>query len=89
MKTLFENQYNYCPKEYPGRVLLCVAKTHPLTHLQQVEAPWRKIIPHAEVVKFNATHTSLIRPPNGLAVAEHLAGAIAEIEATARLRQIA
>jgi thioesterase domain-containing protein len=87
MKSLFENQYNYNPKEYSGRVLLCVAKTHALTHLQQVEAPWRKIAPHAEVVKFNATHTSLIRPPNGSAVAEYLARVIAEIDLRARLRQ--
>jgi hypothetical protein len=40
-------------------------------------------------VKFNATHTSLIRPPNGSAVAEHLTGVIAEIDAGAHLRQIA
>jgi thioesterase domain-containing protein len=89
MKTLFENQYNYCPKEYSGRILLCIAKTHALTHLQQVEGPWRKIAPHADVVKFDATHTSLIRSPNGSAVAKCLASAIAEIDASARLRQIA
>lgn len=81
MKELFDNQYNYCPKEYPGRVLVCVAKTHALTHLSQVAAPWRKIAPRAEVAQFRATHTSLIRPPNGLAVAEHLAGAFAKIVA--------
>lgn len=79
MKELFDHQYNYCPKEYPGRVLVCMAKTHALTHLSQVEAPWRMIAPKAEFAKYRATHTSLIRPPNGLAVVEHLADAFAEI----------
>jgi thioesterase domain-containing protein len=81
MKELFDNQYNYRPKEYPGRVLVCVAKTHALTHLSQVEAPWRKIAPRVEVTKFRATHTSLIRPPNGLAVAEYLTNAFAKVAA--------
>jgi len=77
MKTLFESQFSYVPKKYLGRVIVCVAKTQPLTHFNQVEAPWRKIAPWAEIVKFRGTHTSLIRTPNGLAVAKYLKGAIA------------
>lgn len=81
MKELFDNQYNYHPKEYPSPVLVCLATTHALTHLSQVEAPWRKIAPKAEFIKFKATHTSLIRPPNGLAVTKYLAERFAEIAA--------
>jgi thioesterase domain-containing protein len=89
MKTLFENQYNYCPKPYCGRVLLCAVKTHPLAHLRQVEASWREVAPQAEVVRFDGTHTSLLRPPNGRAMAECVAQAMAKIDTGGPLRQTA
>jgi thioesterase domain-containing protein len=84
VKTLFKNQFNYVPKQYRGRVVACVAKTQPLTHLFQVEATWRKIAPAAEVVEFKGTHTSLIHPPNGLAVAEYLTGVFSQINEAIR-----
>jgi thioesterase domain-containing protein len=80
VKTLFKNQFKHVPKKYLGRVVVCRAKTQPLTHLFQVEATWRKIAPAAEVVEFEGTHTSLIHPPNGLAIAEYLTGALSQIE---------
>jgi thioesterase domain-containing protein len=78
--TLFKSQFRYVPKEYLGRVVVCVAKTQPLTYLYQVEATWRKIAPAAEVVKFNGTHTSLVHPPDGLAVAQYLRGIFPQLD---------
>jgi thioesterase domain-containing protein len=80
MKVLFENQFNYVPKEYSGRVLVCVAQTQALTHLRQVEAPWRKAAPNAEVVHFKGTHTSIMRAPDGKAIADYLSRKFAEVE---------
>jgi hypothetical protein len=79
MKVLFENQFKYVPKEYSGRVLVCAAKTQALTHLRQMEAPWRKVAPNAEVVHFTGTHTSIMRAPNGLVIAEYLSRKFAEV----------
>jgi thioesterase domain-containing protein len=87
VRTLYQNQFNYIPKPYPGRVTLCVAKTHPLTHLFQVEKPWRAIAPAAQTVKFRGTHTSLVHPPDGLAVAAYLAGVFSGIEEDERSKQ--
>jgi thioesterase domain-containing protein len=78
--TLFESQFRYVPKEYLGRVVVCEAKTQPLTYLFQVEATWRKIAPAAEVVKFNGAHKSLVHPPDGLAVAQYLRGVFSQID---------
>jgi thioesterase domain-containing protein len=72
MKALYETQFAYVPKEYSGRVLVCVAKTQPLTHLRQVEAAWRVAAPASEIVHFKGTHTSMLRPPEGLPVARQL-----------------
>jgi thioesterase domain-containing protein len=82
VKNLYESQFDYIPKPYPGSVVVCEAKTHPLTYLFQVEATWRKIAPAAEIVKFRGTHTSLVHPPDGLAVAAHLTGVFSQIERT-------
>jgi thioesterase domain-containing protein len=80
MKVLYETQFAYVPREYSGRVLVCVAKTQALMYLRQVAAAWSRIAPASEIVHFRGTHTSIMRPPRGLAVAEHLARQIAEIE---------
>ena len=80
MKTLFETQFEYVPKEYSGRVLVCVAKTQALTHLREVEVAWLKVAPCSDVIYFEGTHTSMMRAPDGLAVAKQLARHIAEIE---------
>jgi thioesterase domain-containing protein len=79
VKALFENQFNYVPKTYFGRVVVCVAKTQPLSQFVQVQAAWSKIAPEAEIVRFNATHASLLRAPDGLAVAEYLKNALANL----------
>jgi thioesterase domain-containing protein len=89
MKTLFEIQYNYCPKEYSGRVVLYVAKTQALTHVRQVETSWRTIAPQAEVVKCKGTHTSMLRSPKGQIVAQHLAAVLDEMDETPSWREIA
>jgi pimeloyl-ACP methyl ester carboxylesterase len=80
MKALFETQFKYAPKQYSGRVLICAAKTQALTHLRQLEGPWRKVAPNSEIVYFKGTHTSLMRPPNGLAVAQSLAQQFTRID---------
>jgi len=80
MKRLFETQFAYIPKEYHGPVLVFVAKTQALTHLREVEVAWRKVAPMSEVVHFDGTHTSIMRSPDGLAVAEHLMRRMAELE---------
>jgi hypothetical protein len=46
-----------------------------------------KIVPAAEIVKFKGTHTSLIHPPNGLAVAQYLRGVISQIDGATRPAQ--
>jgi thioesterase domain-containing protein len=79
MKTLFENQYAYVPKQYSGRLLVCVARTQGLVYLRQVEAAWRKIAPGAEVKHFDGTHTSIMRVPQGIPVAKYLTDQIAKI----------
>jgi thioesterase domain-containing protein len=79
MKALYETQFAYVPKEYSGRVLVCVAKTQALTHLRQVEAAWRVAAPASEIVHFKGTHTSMMRTPEGLPIAEHLTRLIAQI----------
>jgi hypothetical protein len=80
MKALYEIQFAYVPKEYSGRVLVCVAKTQALTHLRQVEAAWRVAAPASEIVHFKGTHTSMMRDPEGLPVAEHLARLFAQLD---------
>ena len=79
-KVLFETQFNYVPKQYCGRVLICAAKTQALTHLRQLESPWRQVAPNSQFVQFKGTHTSIMRTPNGFAVAEYLARQLAEID---------
>jgi thioesterase domain-containing protein len=81
MKLLFETQFKYAPKQYSGHVLICAAKTQALTHLRQLEGPWRKVAPNSEIVYFKGTHTSLMRASNGLAVAQFLAQQFAKIDA--------
>jgi thioesterase domain-containing protein len=80
MKVLFETQFTYVPKQYSGRVLVYVAKTQALTHLRQVKTAWRKVAQASDIIQFKGTHTSLIRAPQGLALAQNLARRIAEIE---------
>lgn len=80
-KVLFENQFRYVPKRYDGRVLICAAKTQALTHWRQLERPWRKFAPNSQFVQFNGTHTSIMKSPNGFAVADYLARQFAEIGA--------
>jgi pimeloyl-ACP methyl ester carboxylesterase len=79
MKTLFENQYAYVPKPYSGRLLVCVARTQGLVYLRQVEVAWRKIAPAADVRHFDGTHTSSMRVPQGIPIAEYLTHQIAKI----------
>jgi thioesterase domain-containing protein len=81
IKMLFDAQFRYVPKQYSGRVLVCAAKTQALTHLRQLEGPWRKVAPNLEIVYFKGTHTSLVRVPKGFAVAECLARVFAKIDA--------
>ena len=78
MKALFDALYRYIPKAYSGRVLLYAAKTQPLYHLRQVEAAWSKIAFQLEIISFNGTHNSMLKKPQGIALAEHLRKRLAE-----------
>lgn len=83
VKALYENQYNYIPRSYGGEVLVCIAKTQSLSHLRQIRRPWKKIAPAAEFLTFSRmTHTSMIRAPEGVALADalrsRLAGSVPE-----------
>jgi thioesterase domain-containing protein len=80
MKVLFETQFAYIPKDYHGRVLVFVAKTQALTHLRQIKVAWRKIAPVSEFVDIKGTHTTIMRAPEGFAVAKHLAKRLAAQE---------
>jgi thioesterase domain-containing protein len=79
VKALYESQFNYTPKKYDDRVVVCVAKTQPLAYHLQVEATWRKIAPAADVAKFKGTHASLVFPADGAAVARYLTSVLSEI----------
>jgi thioesterase domain-containing protein len=87
MKVLYETQFGYVPRSYPGRILVCIAKTQPLAYLRQIAAPWRSIAPHAEIRWFAGTHTSMLRAPRGLPIAEVLKQRIAEIESSSDLAE--
>jgi thioesterase domain-containing protein len=80
MNELFEVQFRYIPKKYSGRVLVYARKTHGLTHLSQVGAMWREIAPASEIVYVGGTHITMMRRPDGFAVAKHLAERMAEID---------
>jgi thioesterase domain-containing protein len=79
INTLFEIQFDYIPKQYPGRVLVYAAKTQELARLRHVAAAWRKVAPASEIVEVNGTHITIMRPPDGYAVAKHLAEHIADL----------
>jgi thioesterase domain-containing protein len=77
INTLFEIQVDYIPKQYPGRVLVYAAKTQGLARLRHIAAAWRKVAPASEIVEVRGTHITMMRPPDGYAVAKHLAERIA------------
>jgi hypothetical protein len=45
-----------------------------------VAAEWRRVAPASEIVEVRGSHTTIMRLPDGFAVAKHLAERIAEIE---------
>jgi hypothetical protein len=79
INTLFGTQFDYIPKQYPGRVLVYAAKTQQLGRLRHVVAAWRKVAPASEIVKVSGTHVTIMRRPDGYAAAKHLAKRIAEL----------
>jgi thioesterase domain-containing protein len=78
MKALFNALYEYTPQEYAGPVLVYAARTQPLYHLSQVEAVWAKIAAQIEVIPISGTHTSIVREPHVIALADHLRQRLAE-----------
>jgi thioesterase domain-containing protein len=79
INRLFAVQFEYIPEKYSGRVLVCAARTQGPARLRQVAAAWRKVAPASEIVEVRGTHITMMRPPDGYAVAKHLAARIAEI----------
>ena len=85
INTLFGIQFDYTPRKYSGDVLVYAAKIQRPSRLSQVAAAWRRVAPASEIVCVSGTHSTIMRPPDGYAVAKHLAGRIAEIESPHRL----
>jgi thioesterase domain-containing protein len=79
INTLFDKQFDYVAAKYSGRVLVCVARTQRPARLRRVAAAWRMVAPASEIVEVGGTHITMMRPPDGYAVAKHLAERIAEI----------
>lgn len=78
IKALYESHLEYVPDNYPGRVLVFVAKTQALLRLRQVRAAWTKIAPSCEVLEIDGTHLGIMKMPHGLPVAERLGKKIRE-----------
>jgi thioesterase domain-containing protein len=79
IKSLYDAHLAYIPGDYPGRVLVFVAKTQPLLHLRQVKAVWKKIAKLSEIVQVDATHIGIMSKPQGLPVAARLRNEIRKI----------
>ncbi len=79
MRSLYNLLFTYVPKPYAGRVLLYRSTTHPLHHLLEVEAPWRKIAAELEVVPVRGTHVSIVREPYVRALAADLRQRLARL----------
>lgn len=61
MKRLYNALLEYTPKTYLGNVVAYEARVKPLFRLPQVGRVWRKIAPHAKVVRVRGTHLSILR----------------------------
>jgi thioesterase domain-containing protein len=83
MQKLFEVQYDYVPKAYEGPVVVYVARDQPLLHLRQIAPEWRAIAPHADIVRINANHTSIMQEGEGKAVAIDLSSRLAHLRCAA------
>jgi len=79
IRALFDSHTAYVPYNYPGRVLVFVAKTQPLWYLRQVKAAWTKIAPSSEVFEIGGTHLKMMKMPHVRALAEQLSKKIEEI----------
>lgn len=80
VEALSQSHLNYVPREYIGTAVVCAAKAQPLLELARVEVCWSKIAPAARIVRFDATHISLVHPPSGSVVAEYLTKTFATLD---------
>lgn len=71
MTTLYDTLFRFVPAPYAGPVVIYEAVVQPVGHLRQVGATWRKIC-DPEVVQIMGNHASIIKAPDGIALAEHL-----------------
>jgi thioesterase domain-containing protein len=78
INSLFEQQFDYIPMQYDGRVLVYTTKAQRITRQLQMEAAWRKIAPQSKFVYVMGSHTSMMRFPEGAAMAKHMTKRIAE-----------
>jgi thioesterase domain-containing protein len=74
--TLYDALYRYIPAPYPGAVVVYEASVQPFAHLRQVAATWRTIA-RPEVIPVTGTHASIIKAPDGRALAQHLRARLA------------
>jgi len=73
-RAFFDTARVYTAGKYQGHVVLYVARTQPLLHLQQSEASWKKIAESVEIIYVEGTHWSILRSPRVVALAKHLGG---------------
>jgi thioesterase domain-containing protein len=79
IKALHDEYHDYVPDNYPGHVLVFVAKTQELFRLRQIKAAWTKIAPSCEVFEISGTHVSIMKVPHGLPIAQRLSKKIEEV----------
>lgn len=80
--SLYDALYHYVPAPYAGPVVIYEASVQPVAHLRQVAATWRRVT-RPEIVPVTGTHSSIIKPPDGTVLAEHLRHRLAGFAAAA------
>jgi thioesterase domain-containing protein len=78
---LFDDSAAWCPgKIYPGPVLVFEATQQPARALAQVAEKWRVVAPQCRVITIQGSHMSIIRPPDGIKLAQDLCSALGTVE---------
>ena len=71
VRALYDAFYRYVPAAYAGPVVVFEASVQPVVHLRQVGATWRRIAA-PEIIPVTGTHESIIKAPDGIALAAEL-----------------
>ncbi len=71
VRALYDAFYRYVPAPYAGPVVVFEASVQPVAHLRQVGATWRRIADPG-IIPVTGTHESIIKAPDGIALAAEL-----------------